>query len=191
MGIFGKIKDAFNVSEERYFDESDDMLTEREDFEEIEAPSGHRSGRGYDREEPEHQYPAREYSVKNQSNVVKMQKKGDIVYSHSSSLYGSNVVFQKIDRFGDVGAVADLLNEGKIVILNLETCPDMESRRVLDFLYGVSYANDGIIKRVAGRAYVFTPHNVDFSGEKLEEIQSNGTFNPNNAFPGDFTFNNQ
>jgi len=189
MGFFGKIKDAFNVSEERYFDESEDMLTEREDYEENGNP-GRRSGRVYDREDPEQQYPAREYSAKDKSNVVNMRKQGDVVYSHSSSIYGSNVVFQKIDRFSDVGGVADVLNDGKIVILNLETCPDMESRRVLDFLYGVSYANDGTIKRVAGRAYVFTPHNVDFSGEMLDEIQSNGTFNPNNAFPGDFTFNN-
>ncbi len=189
MGVFGKIKDMFNVSEERYFDETEDMLTgeEEDDF------GGNQSRRGGRRfeDEPEQQYPAREYSVNDSSNVVNMhKKKGDIVYSHSSSVYGSNVVFQKIDRFGDVGAVADLLNDGKIVILNLETCPDMESRRVLDFLYGVSYANDGVIKRVAGRAYVFTPHNVDFSGEMLDEIQSNGTFNPGNAFPGDFTFNN-
>ncbi|MCR4614987.1 MAG: cell division protein SepF [Clostridiales bacterium] len=190
MGIFGKIKDAFNVSEERYFEESEDMLTEGEDYREMAGNPGRRGDRGYYREEPEQQYPTREYSVKDNSNVVNMRAQRENVF-RNSSMYGSNVVFQKIDRFSDVGGVADILNEGKIVILNLETCPDLDSRRILDFLYGVSYANDGIIKRVAGRAYVFTPRNVEFTGEMLDEIQSNGTFNPNNAFPGDFTFDGQ
>ena len=187
MGIFGKIKDMFNVSEERYFDESEDMVTNDDDYRDITAEFTRRDSRGYERDDTE-EYPTRGYSTKDTTKVVNIAPQRDNPHGRSSSFYGSNVVFQKIDRFSDVGGVADLLNEGRIVILNLETCPDLDSRRILDFLYGVSYANDGIIKRVAGRAYVFTPHNVDFSGEMLDEIQSNGTFNPNNAFPSDFTF---
>ena len=86
----------------------------------------------------------------------------------------SQVVFKKLDKFEDAGAVADVLNEKKIVILNLETCPNDISRRVLDFLYGVAYANNGEIKRVAGRAYIITPYNVPVSGEMLDDIENAG-----------------
>ncbi len=81
-----------------------------------------------------------------------------------------HVVFQKIDKFEEVGEVADILNDKRIVILNLETCPNDVSQRIIDFLYGVAYANHGDFKKVAGRAYIITPYNVPVSGELLDEI---------------------
>jgi len=53
-------------------------------------------------------------------------------------------VLKKLDRYLDVQSVADVLNEKRIVILNLETCPADDSRRIIDFLSGVAYANSGI-----------------------------------------------
>lgn len=86
-----------------------------------------------------------------------------------------HVVFQKIDRFSEVAEVADILNEKRIVILNLETCPNDESQRIIDFLYGVAYANHGAFKKVAGRAYIITPYSVPVTGELLDEISGNVT----------------
>ena len=79
-------------------------------------------------------------------------------------------MFKKIDSFEEVVPVADILNEKRIVILNLETCPDNDSRRIIDFLSGVAYANSGTMQRVAGRAYIVTPNNVPLSGELLDEV---------------------
>ena len=87
-----------------------------------------------------------------------------------------HVVFQKIDRFEEVAEVADILNEKRIVILNLETCPNDASQRIIDFLYGVAYANHGVFKKVAGRAYIITPYSVPVTGELLDEI-SGGSSN--------------
>ena len=36
---------------------------------------------------------------------------------------------------------------------------------------GVAYANNGDIKRVAGRAYIITPYNVPLTGELLDEVE--------------------
>lgn len=60
-------------------------------------------------------------------------------------------MLKKLDRYLDVQSVADVLNEKRIVILNLETCPADDSRRIIDFLSGVAYANSGDIKKVAGK----------------------------------------
>lgn len=80
------------------------------------------------------------------------------------------VVFQKIDRFADVNKVADILKTMRIVVLNLETCPNDEAQRIIDVLYGVSYANDGDFKKIADRAYIITPNNVPVTGELGDEI---------------------
>ena len=80
------------------------------------------------------------------------------------------VVFQQIDSCDEVTKVADILKEKRIVVLNLETCPNDVAQRIIDVLYGVSYANDGEFKKVAGRAYIITPNNVPVTGELGEEL---------------------
>ena len=94
--------------------------------------------------------------------------------SRPSSISSSRtpVVLKKLDRYLDVQSVADVLNEKRIVILNLETCPADDSRRIIDFLSGVAYANSGDIKKVAGKAYIITPDSVPLSGDVLEDIES-------------------
>ncbi|MBR6702152.1 MAG: cell division protein SepF, partial [Clostridia bacterium] len=46
------------------------------------------------------------------------------------------------------------------------------AQRIIDVLYGVSYANDGDFKEIADRAYIITPNNVPVSGELGDEITS-------------------
>lgn len=84
------------------------------------------------------------------------------------------VVLKKIDTYQEVQSVADVLNEKRIVILNLETCPNDASQRIIDFLSGVAYANAGGIKKIAGRAYIITPDNVPLSGDLLEDLENSG-----------------
>ena len=50
------------------------------------------------------------------------------------------------------------------------------ARRILDFLSGVAYANDGQIKKVANCTYIITPYNVGFMGDLLDELENNGVY---------------
>ena len=50
------------------------------------------------------------------------------------------------------------------------------SRRLVDFLSGVAYANNGQIKRVANSTFIITPYNVDIMGDLLDELENNGVF---------------
>ena len=61
-------------------------------------------------------------------------------------------------------------------MLNLESTNKEVSRRLIDFLSGVAYANEGQIKRVANSTYIITPYNVDFVGDLLDELESSGVF---------------
>ena len=74
-------------------------------------------------------------------------KKGNkVVNIHATAQL--QVVLVKPERFEDASTVADHLNAKRTVVLNLESANKDVARRILDFLSGVAYANDGQINKV-------------------------------------------
>ena len=86
------------------------------------------------------------------------------------------VVLVKPDRFENASELADQLKDKRTVVLNLESTNKEVSRRLVDFLSGVAYANNGQIKRVANSTFIITPYNVDIMGDLLDELENNGVF---------------
>lgn len=88
------------------------------------------------------------------------------------------VVLFKPERFGEeTRAVADELLKMHTVVLNLENTNKDISRRIIDFLSGVAYANGGKIKRVAASTFIITPYNVELTGDDvLDELENNGVY---------------
>lgn len=86
------------------------------------------------------------------------------------------VVLVKPEDFKEAAKIADNLNERRTVVLNLESTNRDIARRLLDFLSGVAYANNGQIKRVANSTYIITPYNVDVMGDLIDELENNGMF---------------
>lgn len=86
--------------------------------------------------------------------------------SKSSSLNSQmQVILVKPDRYDDVTSIADHLNEKKTVVLNLETADSALSRRIVDFLSGVAYANHGNMRKVSKGTFLIVPNGVDMMGE--------------------------
>ncbi len=115
----------------------------------------------------------------------------DIPYSSPASDDGDNrrnkvvniraatqlqVVLVKPERFENASEIADHLREKRTVVLNLESANKEIARRLLDFLSGVAYANEGKIKKVAISTYIITPYNVDILGELIDELENNGLY---------------
>ena len=104
------------------------------------------------------------------------------VKQHSNKVVNINattqlqVVLVKPERFEDASAIADQLNAKHTVVLNLESTGKEISRRLIDFLSGVAYANNGQIKRVATSTFIITPYNVDIMGDLIGELETNGVF---------------
>ena len=86
------------------------------------------------------------------------------------------VVLVKPDRFEAASEIADHLREKRTVVLNLESTNKDIARRLLDFLSGVAYANEGKIKKVAISTYIITPYNVDILGDLIDELENNGLY---------------
>ena len=86
------------------------------------------------------------------------------------------VVVCKPTAYGnEVCSIADELLRRHTVVLNLEKTEKEVARRILDFLSGVAYANNGKVKRIATGTYIITPYTVDLTGEGvLDELENNG-----------------
>lgn len=103
---------------------------------------------------------------------VNDRKVNKVVSVHATTQLA--VVLVKPERYEDACSIADHLNAKKTVVLNLESTNKDVSRRLIDFLCGVAYANNGQMKRVANNTYIITPYNVDIMGDLLDELESNG-----------------
>ncbi len=86
------------------------------------------------------------------------------------------VVLVKPERFDAASEIADHLRDKRTVVLNLESTKKEIARRLLDFLSGVAYANEGKIKKVALSTYIITPYNVDILGDLIDELENNGLY---------------
>ncbi len=132
----------------------------------------------YENEAEETERPVREksydepvYTPKKEA-PAKLIKSKTINYSQSNS--GLQVVLVKPDRFDEVTSIADHLNEGKTVVLNLEESARDVSRRIVDFLSGVAYANGGNMRKVAKNTFIIVARGVDVMGELLPEEFEDG-----------------
>ena len=160
MGLFDKIKDIMTDEEddfEEYTEESENFVKpprRREREREIDPPS-------YEREE----------RAERPSRHMKNDK---VVNIHTTAQL--QVVLVKPEGFEEAASIADNLNARRTVVLNLESAHREVARRLLDFLSGVAYANNGQIKRVANSTYIITPYNVDVMGDLIDELENNGMF---------------
>lgn len=113
--------------------------------------------------------------TKRNDEAVDAPRKGNKVVNINATAQ-LQVVLVKPERFDDSSAVADHLNAKRTVVLNLESANKDVARRILDFLSGVAYANDGQIKKVANCTFIITPYNVGLMGDLLDELENNGLY---------------
>ena len=103
-----------------------------------------------------------------------VERRNKVVNIHTTTQL--QVVLVKPDRFEQASEIADHLRDKRTVVLNLESTQKEIARRLLDFLSGVAYANEGKIKKVAISTYIITPYNVDILGDLIDELENNGLY---------------
>ena len=88
------------------------------------------------------------------------------------------MVVRRPSTFGEeVRDIADELLERHTVVLILERADRDTSRRIVDFLSGVAYANHGQLRPIASNIVIVAPYNVDLSGDEvLDELESSGIY---------------
>lgn len=63
--------------------------------------------------------------------------------------------------FDEVSGIAENLQVGRPVVVNLEAADRELARRVIDFLSGATYALEGNTQRIGNQIFLFTPANID------------------------------
>jgi cell division inhibitor SepF len=153
MSFLDKIKNIVNVDEDGYYPDDDvdtGAFMGSDNFEEQEEKAAR---------------PQRRVQRNPEDKVVNIHTTAQL-----------QVVLAKPEKFEEVREIADNLNEKRTVVLNLESVSKDVARRLIDFLTGVAYANNGQIKRVANSTFIITPYNVDVMGDLLDELENNGMF---------------
>lgn len=176
MSFMDKFKGFTNVNndEDIYTDpyENDEYDDENDEYENVYSDD-------YDSDDYEDEYeePAHKIrSAHSNSRVVDISSNSQV-----------QVVVAKPIEFNEVTGISDHLNAKRTVVLNLEECiarqdPNEPSvaRRIVDFIGGVAYANDGKINRIAKSTYIIIPRNVDLLGDLADE-----EYNTNDVFDND------
>ena len=156
MGLMDKLQKMMGMPDDEFYDEYDE---EMDDIVEEAAPI--QNTNSYQDQE-------------DLSFLDSPSKRNKVVNIHATTQL--QVVLVKPEHFEDASTIADHLNAKRTVVLNLESSNKDVARRILDFLSGVAYANDGQIKKVANCTYIITPYNVGFMGDLLDELENNGLY---------------
>ncbi|MCI8423132.1 MAG: cell division protein SepF [Lawsonibacter sp.] len=165
MGIFDELR---RIARPEYDDdEYDDEL--EDDYEPPRPPE--RRDRDRDRDRVERSSRSDSYGS---SGMEDDRRSNKVVNIRAATQL--QVVLVKPEKFEDASSIADHLREKRTVVLNLESTNKEIARRLLDFLAGVSYANEGKIKKVAISTYIITPYNVDILGDLIDELENNGLY---------------
>ena len=75
--------------------------------------------------------------------------------------------------FDDAVGIANHLHDKHTVVMNLENTEKSTARRLIDFLSGVAYAQDGKIKKISGSIFLLMPSGVDLAGELVDNLENN------------------
>ena len=165
MGLFDEFKRLAHPYED---EEPDDDFDGFDDFD-APAPRAER------RERPERlERSSRNVDTLYGSSQEEERRSNKVVNIHTTTQL--QVVLVKPERFENASEIADHLREKRTVVLNLESTNKDIARRLLDFLSGVAYANEGKIKKVAISTYIITPYNVDILGDLIDELENNGLY---------------
>ena len=164
MGFLDELKRLTHPYEDEMeddYDEDEDVYEDEEEPEDVEPTPPPREEPSR-RREREYQEPLRRNSG------------GKVVNIHATTQL--QVVLVKPERYENASEIADHLRDKRTVVLNLEKTQKDVARRLLDFLSGVAYAQEGKIKKVALQTYIVTPYNVDIMGDLIDELENNGLY---------------
>lgn len=71
-------------------------------------------------------------------------------------------------EYNDTEGIADLLLQGKTVVLNMEAMNFDTAQRVIDFISGACFTMGGHLQKISKKIVIAVPSNVELSGDFTE-----------------------
>ncbi|MCD7825779.1 MAG: cell division protein SepF [Clostridiaceae bacterium] len=102
---------------------------------------------------------------------------GSKVVQMPSSSHDMEVCIVKPSNIGESQQVCDLLMGSHPVIVNLEGIDIMEAQRIMDFISGCIFAISGNMCQVSRYIFIFSPKDVDISGDYIKSLENEESYN--------------
>lgn len=106
-------------------------------------------------------------AAEEESSVSKgrSSRSGKVVPMRSTSTKQSEVCMIMPKGYEDANEIADILLQGKSVVLNLEGMNVDAAQRVIDFASGACYTMGGNLQKISKKIFIVTPSSVELSGD--------------------------
>lgn len=88
---------------------------------------------------------------------------------------GMEVCIVKPSTFEDAQDVCNTILSGRAAVVNLEGFDADEAQRIMDFISGCIFAVNGKLHRISKFIFIFSPENVDISGDYMDLISESST----------------
>ena len=121
-------------------------------------------------EEPVNSKPARVPQREEEPEETVKQRgflssKPKVVPMNNRAMMEVNII--KPSSFEDSQNICNMLLSGRPVVVHLEGCDPDDAQRIMDFISGCIYAIKGQYHQISKYIFIFTPENVDISGDSL------------------------
>ena len=160
-GTVDKLLNFMKLSDDEEYDEEYEEY--EDDEEEEEEPRSTFSF--FKKKEPE---------VEEESSNSKISQPFD----NTITARGVEVYVIKPQDFAEAQTAADLLKEGRTVVINLEGVELTVAQRSIDFVGGATYAINGSLQAVSNNIFIAAPDSIEVSGDLKSEIMNENTISP-------------
>ncbi len=115
-------------------------------------------------QQPTRQRVQEDYNPEPRAKSGFLSSKPKVVPMNRSAM---EVKVVKPRSFEDSQEVCNMLLSNRPVIANLEGFDPAEAQRIMDFILGCIYAINGKYHQISKYIFIFSPENIDISGESL------------------------
>lgn len=71
--------------------------------------------------------------------------------------------------------ISDIILSGRAAVINFDLVSLEDAQRIIDFVSGSCYAINGTVKQVADKIVIYTPNDIDITGDFLDAASSKVT----------------
>lgn len=163
MSIIDSILNTMNLNDDDDYEYEEDDMYEEDNDEQPKKGIFRRNKKTADLDdEPE---PAPKGRPRAANNVVPFR---------TSTRDGMEVCMVKPNNISDAREIADILLDGRAVVINMEGIPTEIAQKIIDFTSGACYAKDGNLQKISNFIFIATPPSIGLSGD-FEDLMGNGS----------------
>lgn len=182
MGTFDKLLNFMKLSDEEEYEDEYEEYEDDEEEEEDRSPFSFFKKKESETEDDDNDNKVSKVSQPFDNTVSREAKKRRFTSTGSKVVSmngrGVEVYVIKPQDFAEAQTAADLLKEGRTVVINLEGVELTVAQRSIDFVGGATYAINGSLQAVSNNIFIAAPDSIEVSGDLKSEIMNENTISP-------------